>query len=142
MEKNLVVDELINMVRRVNGAILSDRIKRIALSTTLAVQKPRIFDSGQNEKGGQIGKYSKKYGEIKSKLGKNPGYVNFRLTDQMMNDYGLIIEGGTYAFGFHNSVNGEKSGFLMDRYGEVFHLSDKELEIFSTVLSDELSKSI
>jgi hypothetical protein len=136
------MNEINDLVTRVNIAIKSDRIRRIALSSTLAIQKPRIFDQGRNENGGQIGKYSKKYGEMKAKLGKNPGYVNFRLTDQMMNDYGLVIEGDTYAFGFQNTTNGEKSGWLMDRYGEVFFLSDKEIELFSTVLNDEINKAI
>jgi hypothetical protein len=136
------VDELLNISIKVANGVKSDRIRRIALSTTLAIQKPRIFDKGQNEDGGQIGKYSKKYGEKKSKLGRNPGYVNLRLSDQLMNDYGMTIQGEQYTFGFQNAANGQKAGFLTDRYGDVFHVSNQELEVFATVLSDELSKAL
>ena len=135
------MDELLIIVKRVTDAVKSDKIRRIALSTTLAVQKPRIFNNGENERGGQIGKYSKKYGEYKTKIGKNPGYVNFRNTDQLMNDYGIIAQGDQYAFGFQNSANAEKAGHLMERYGDVFHVSDRELDVFSEVLNNEINKA-
>jgi hypothetical protein len=136
------VDELLNISIKVANGVKSDRIRRIALGTTLALEKDRIFSKGQNEDGGQIGKYSKKYGEKKSKMGRNPGYVNFRLTDQLMNDYGMVVEGDQYAFGFQNAANGQKAGFLTDRYGDVFHVSNQELEVFSEVLLSELDKAI
>lgn len=120
----------------------SDKIRRIALTTTLAIQKDRIFNKGQNENGGQIGKYSKKYGELKTKLGRNPGYVNFRNTDQMMNDYGVQGSGDDHSFGFQNSFNADKAGWLMDRYGDTFHVSNSELNVFSDVLMTETTKAI
>ena len=135
------MDELLIIVKRVTDAVKSDKIRRIALSTTLAVQKPRIFNNGENERGGQIGKYSKKYGEYKTKIGKNPGYVNFRNTDQLMNDYGIIAQGDQYAFGFQNSANAEKPGHLMERYGDVFHVSGRELDVFGEVLNNEINKA-
>jgi hypothetical protein len=138
-----VADELLNISIKVANGIKSDRIRRIALSTTLAIQKPRIFDKGQNDTGGQIGKYSKKYGEYKTKIGKNPGYVNFRDTDQLMNDFGVIIGSDQYSFGFQNDFNAQKAEWLSEKYGSnPFHVSDQELEVFVNVLTDELSKSI
>lgn len=136
------MDDILNIVRKVTEAIHSVKIRRTALSTTLAVHKPRIFEQGKTESGGKIGTYSKKYGEYKSKKGKNPGYVNFRDTDQLMGDYGVIIQGDQYAFGFQNPTNAEKAGFLSERYGDVFHASDSEVDVLLTVLADELNKSI
>ena len=136
------MDELLNISRKVFQAIKSDQIRRTALSTTLAVQKDRIFNKGQRETGGQIGKYSEKYGKLKSKIGRNPGYVNFRNTDQLMNDYGVQGSGDEHSFGFQNAFNADKAGFLMDRYGDVFHVSDPELNIFSDVLMSEINKAI
>lgn len=136
------MDEILNIARKVNEAIHSDKIRRMALSSTLAVQKDRIFSKGQNESGGRIGTYSKVYGEYKSKKGKNPGYVNFRDTDQMMGDYGVVIQGDQYALGFQNPTNAAKAGFLSDRYGDVFHANDNEVDVSLNVLVDELNKSL
>lgn len=108
----------------------------------MAIQKPRIFEKGQNERGGQIGTYSEKYAKLKSKIGRNPGYVNLRNTDQLMNDYGVTIQGDQYAFGFQNPTNAEKAGYLTDRYGNVFHVDDKELDVFAEVLLTEINKAI
>lgn len=133
------MDELLNIVTKVNSAIRSDRGRRIALSTVLSVHKPRIFEKGLAANGSQIGKYSKKYGEKKSKLGRNPGYVNLRLTDQLMGDYNLIVNGDQYAFGFQNSFNADKAGWVSDLYNkDIFHLSESELDLLMDILIKEL----
>lgn len=138
-----MADELLNIVNKVNSAILSDKGRKIALTTVLAQHKPRIFSDGLASDGSQIGRYSKKYGEYKSSIGKNPGYVNLRNTDQMLSDYALIASEGQYAFGFQNSFNGEKAGWMTDKYNkEIFHLSETELDVLMTVLVEDLSKSI
>lgn len=132
-----MADEILNIVTQINADIKSDRKRRTALSTVLAVHKPRIFDKGQSSDGSQIGTYSKKYGEKKSLIGRNPGYVNLRLTDQMLGDYGLVINGDTYAFGFQNSFNADKAGWVMDRYNkDIFHLSEQELELLIKILTE------
>lgn len=133
------MDELLNIVTKVNSAIRSDRGRRIALSTVLSTHKQRIFFQGLAANGSQIGRYSKKYGEKKSKLGRNPGYVNLRLTDQMMNDYGLVINGDQYAFGFQNSFNADKAGWVSDHFNkDIFHLSESELDLLMDILVKEL----
>lgn len=138
-----MADEILNIVNRVNRAILSDKAKRIALTTTLAKHKPRIFESGLDENGGQIGTYSKKYATYKSKIGKNPGYVNLELTGQMKADYGLIQNGTEYAFGFQNQFNADKMGYAQDRYNKgIAHLSESEIDTFTTVLNDEVNREI
>jgi hypothetical protein len=133
------VDELLNIVAKVNSAIKSDKGRRIALTTVMSVHKPRIFEKGQAANGSQIGTYSKKYGEKKRLLGRNPGFVNLRLTDQMMLDYGIIINGDQYAFGFQNSFNADKAGWTSDRYNkDIFHLSESELDLLMDILLKEL----
>lgn len=130
-------------MNRVNRAILSDRAKRTALTSTLSKHKPRIFESGRDENGNTIGKYSPKYAAYKSKIGRNPGFVNLQLSGQMMADYGLIVNGDQYAFGFQNSANAEKMGYMQDKYDKgIAHLSEDELELFGNVLNDEISKEI
>jgi hypothetical protein len=133
-----VADELLNIVAKVNSAIRSDRGRRIALTTVLAVHKQRIFSQGLAANGSQIGTYSKKYGEKKSKLGRNPGYVNLRLTDQLYGDYGLVISGEQYAFGFQNSFNADKAEWVSNTYNkDIFHLSQSEIDLFMDVLTEE-----
>lgn len=133
------MDELLNIVAKVNSAIRSDKGRRIAMSTVMAVHKPRIFERGQAANGSQIGTYSKKYGDKKRLLGRNPGFVNLRLTDQMMNDYGLVINGDQYAFGFQNSFNADKARWVSDRFNkDIFHLSESEIDLFMKVLMSEM----
>jgi hypothetical protein len=137
------VDDLLKIVERVNKAIRSDKSKRTALTTTLAINKQRIFVNGLDANGSKIGTYSKKYGEYKSKLGRNPGYVNLTNTGQMFADYGLIVNGDTYGFGFQNDFNFNKSQWAQDKYEkEIFELSDKELDVFVDVYLEELNKEM
>lgn len=132
-----MANEILDIVAKVNADIKSDRLRRTALSTVLALHKPRIFDKGQSSDGSQIGTYSKAYGEKKSLLGRNPGYVNLRMTGQMASDYGLVVNGETYAFGFQNSFNADKADWLMDKYNkDIFHLSESELETLIKLLTD------
>lgn len=134
-----MADELLNIVTKINSAIRSDKGRRTALSTVLAVHKPRIFEKGLDSTGSQIGKYSPAYAKKKDKLGRNPGYVNLRLTDQMLGDYGLVVSGETYAFGFQNSFNADKAGWVQDKYNkDIFHLSDSEIELLMDILEREL----
>jgi hypothetical protein len=138
-----VADELLNIVSKVNSAIRSDRGKRIALITVLARHKTRIYEQGLAANGSQIGTYSKKYGALKRALGKNPGFVNLQLTGQMQNDYGLVVNGDQYAFGFQNQFNADKMGYVQDHFNkDIAHLSDSELDLLLDVLSSELEKGI
>lgn len=135
------MDELLKIADRIDKAIRSDKSKRTALTTTLAIHKQRIFVNGLDSNGSKIGTYSKKYGEYKSKLGRNPGYVNLVNTGQMQSDYGLIVNGDTYGFGFQNTENSNKSEWVQETYKkEIFELSDSELDIYMDVYLDELNK--
>lgn len=136
-----MADELLNISNKVNEAIRSDRVIRIALSTTLAAQKSRIFEKGLKTSGAKIGKYSKKYGEYKRKLGRNPGFINFRLTDAMMNDYQIIAtKKDEYGLGFRDPFNADKADWLQEKFGTVFDINDQELELFTNVMFFELEK--
>lgn len=159
-----MANELTALIDKINNAIRSERHQRVALTTTLAVHKPRIFQQGKDATGSQIGQYSTKpasiskknqarntgktyfkggYAEYKSAIGKNQGFVNLRNTDQMMIDYGLVYEGGKFGFGFQNDINGDKSGWMTDKYKkDIFELSDAEVEVMAKVLVDQLNQAI
>lgn len=158
------MDDLLKIVERVNKAIRSDKSKRTALTTTLAINKQRIFVNGLDANGTKIGTYGTNpisisksrqarntgktyfkggYSEYKSAIGKNPGYVNLTNTGHMQSDYGLIINGDSYGFGFQNQENANKSTWMSEKYDkDIFELSDKELDVFADVYIEELNKEI
>lgn len=156
------MDELLKIADRVNKAIRSDKSKRTALTTTLAIHKQRIFVNGLDANGSKIGSYGTNpisiaksrqarntgktyfkggYSEYKSAIGKNPGYVNLTNTGQLQSDYGLVVSGDTYGFGFQNTENSNKSDWMSEKYQkEIFEISDSELDVFMDVYLDELNK--
>lgn len=155
--------EILDLIQRVNRAVKSDQVMRASLTTVLAIHKPRIFQSGQDATKSKIGKYSTKpisiskkdqarntgktyfkggYAEYKSAIGKG-GDVNFRNTDQMQMDYGIVQNGNSFGFGFNNDLNYDKSQWLQDKYGkDVFDLSDQEIDVLGNTLQAEVEKRI
>lgn len=153
--------EIDDLIKRITRAVKSEKAMRVALSSVLSIHKPRIFQSGQDSNKSKIGKYSTKpisisrknqarntgktyfpggYAEYKSAIGKG-GDVNFRNTDQMQMDYGIIQNGSEFGFGFQNSFNFEKSQWLQDKYGkDVFDLSEQELNVLGDVHLAEVEK--
>lgn len=137
---------------------------RIALSSVLAIQKQRIFTQGFDGRGVKIGTYSTKpisisrdkqardtgktrfkggYAEYKRAVGKNPGFVNLRNTDQMMMDYGLSGSAGNYSFGFQNSENYRKMKNLERKYvKDIADTSKNELDTLTNILTDQIIKSL
>ena len=158
------MNEFTVLIDKINGAIRNDRNLRIALSTVLAVHKPRIFQHGFDAKGAKIGTYSVKatsisrkqqarntgkttfkggYAEYKRLIGKNPGYVVLRNTDQMMMDYGLQGSALSYGFGFQNSANYDKSHWMEEKYKKkIFDISRHEESVLVDVLTDQLKRAI
>jgi len=148
-------DGLINDLNRV---IKNDRAIRTALTSVLPIHKKRIFELGRDATGSIIGLYginpisiSKKnqarqtghtyfkggYAQYKKEIGKNPGFVNLRNTDQMQIDYGLMFLGNnSFGYGFTNSTNYKKSQWLQEKYDkDIFILSDVEKDLISDTMT-------
>jgi hypothetical protein len=159
-----VANELTDLIRKINSAARSDRNLRSSLITTLAVHKDRIFKNGADAGNGKIGTYSTRptsiskkqqarntgqtffpggYSEYKRAIGKNPGYVNWRNTDQMMMDYGLVGSNGSYGFGFNNPENYKKFKNLEKKANKnVGDLSSREFDVLADVTVKLFLKSI
>jgi hypothetical protein len=155
---------LTGLIHKINSVVRSDRNMRIALTSVLAIHKQRIFNQGFDGRGVKIGTYSTKpttiskdqqarftgktafrggYAEYKRAVGKNPGYVILRNTDQMMMDYGLMGQNGNYGFGFTNAVNYQKAQWLQNKYQrDIFDVSKNEEEVLADILVDQLLKGI
>lgn len=151
-----MANELINTINKLNDAIRSDRLNRTALTTVLALEKKRIFEQGKDSNGAQIGTYGTKpisiakdkqarqtgqtyfkggYSEYKTAIGKNPGYVNLRNTDQMRMDYGIIKNGQSWGLGFQNGENYNKSQWMQDKYDkDIFQITEDETNKLADVL--------
>lgn len=153
--------EILDLIQRIDKAVKSDKAMRTALVSVLAVHKPRIFQQGQDANGSKIGDYSTKpisisrknqardtghtnfhggYAQYKQEIGKG-GTKNYRNTDQMSMDYGIIQNGNEFGFGFQNAENYNKSQWLQDMDDkDVFDLTDKELDILGDVHKSEVEK--
>lgn len=151
-----MANELINTINKLNEAIFSDRVNRTALTTVLALEKKRIFENGQDSNGGQIGTYGTKpisiskknqarntgqtyfkggYSEYKTAIGKNPGFVNLRNTDQMRMDYGILKNGQSWGLGFQNAENYNKSQWMQTKYDkDIFQITEAETNTLADVL--------
>lgn len=151
------------LIRAMETLRKDPRIIKIALSSALPTHKNRIFKQGFDSKGVQMGTYSSKpasisrkqqarntgktyfkggYSEYKSLVGKNPGFVILRNTDQMMMDYGLIEMGAsTFGYGFQNEENFKKSQWAETKYKkQIFRLSKSEEDLIAKVLVGEVEK--
>lgn len=159
-----MADTLQSVIDRINQAVRDSRPLRTAITTVLAVHKPRIFEQGLAGDGSKIGTYStvpssisKKqqakntgktyfkggYAEYKTAIGKNPGFVNLVNTGQMQADYGIIAAGNKFGLGFNNPHNANKSQWMQDKYDkQIFDHTNSELEIMATVLADRVIKLI
>jgi hypothetical protein len=159
-----VANEFTAVLEKINNVVRADRTMRVALTTVLSVHKPRIFEEGFSAKGVKLGTYSTKptsiaksqqarntgrtyfkggYSEYKTAIGKNPGYVNLRNTDQMMGDYGLIGSGQNFGFGFQNSDNYRKSQVLEQKYqSAIFDLSRHEDEVLADTLVNQIKSAL
>ena len=157
-----MANELSILVSKVNKAILDERNVRVALTTVLAVHKPRIFEKGLAANGSQIGTYSTKPASISKKsqarqtgqtyfkggyaessVGKNPGFVILRNSDQMYQDYGVQSIGGKLGIGFTNQFNADKSGWNEEHFNkDIFQLNESEGEVFAKVMKAVIARSV
>lgn len=159
-----MANEFTAIIEKINSVVKSDRTMRTALTTVLAIHKPRIFEQGFSAKGVKIGTYSSKpisisksqqarntgktyfkggYSEYKTAIGKNQGFVNLRNTDQMYGDYGLIGSGQNFGFGFQNSENYNKSQWMEQKYQTViFDLSRYETDVLADTIVTQINNAL
>lgn len=151
---------IVDLVKSINDDIKSNRALRAAVSSVLALYLDRIFVKGEASDNSKIGKYSTNpisiaksnqarntnktyfkggYDEYKSKVGRNPGFVNLRNTDQLSLGIVMVenddsIQIGTYSDFDYNKARWNEQKFKKN----IFDLTTSEL---STLL-DELDGDI
>lgn len=156
------MNEYTAIINKLNAAIKNEQFQRVAATTVLVPYKKRIFSEGKDAQGQKIGAYGTKpisiskknqarqtgktyfaggYAEYKNAIGKNPGFVNLRNTDQMMMDLGLIKNGANFAFGFQNDLNGDKSKWMDEKYQkDIFNVSQAEIDLFANTFKAQVFK--
>jgi hypothetical protein len=150
-------------IRNLNALLASDKGMRVALTSILALQKKRIFQNGQAADNSKIGTYGTKsasiskkqqakntghtyfkggYSQYKSEIGKNPGFVILRNTDQMMMDYGMFVLGNNqWGLGYGNDTNFDKSQWMEDKYKkDIFDQTDQEDQTLESILNSALER--
>lgn len=155
-----MANEITGLVDDLNKSILDDRKFRVALSTTLSVHKPRIFQQGLAADGSPIGTYSTKpasiskkrqsrqtghtyfkggYSQYHGEIGKGSSKVILDNFGVMKADYGLQGSNGDYGFGFQNDFNADKSVWNEDHFKKpIFQLSEQEINLFADTLNAQL----
>ena len=105
----------------------TDKIDREVLVSMLAVTSDRIFTKGQSASGGSIGRYSDAYQKTRRNKGLSGGKVILQFTQQMRNDFSVVVEGKKIGLGFKNSFNTKKSFFVEKTYKKpIFEHTKKE----------------
>jgi hypothetical protein len=116
-----------------------ERASRIAALACFATHKPRIFQSGKNAEGEQIGTYVRgsKDDNGNPRGGKK---VILVFTEYMKGDYETTeANESQIGFGFTDPANSDKADWNEVRYDAlIFALTDKEEEIYLRTLANEL----
>lgn len=113
------------------GELIDGKYSRAAALSVFAIHKPRIFEQGRDANGNLIGQYvDGPYKELRREKGRETGFVNLSMTEQMKRDYQPSLT-GLVGYGFTNQFNLDKSYWNEERYDkEIFALSDAEATMF------------
>jgi len=136
----------------------TDSLLREIASGMLAKTHTRIHNYGERADGTPIGTYSDAYMKLRTDSystnyytkGKNKGQprplykrdfdtkVIFSLTRQMEKDYSIIAISDTeYGLGFQNPVDGQKSVWLQEQFGNnIWALSEEELSDVEAIIQE------
>lgn len=125
---NEVIGRIISKVTSLEkGGQSNDSMLREIATTMRGEMSRRIHSEGRKSDGSDIGQYSKAYGERKTRLGKNQlGKVNLSFTGQMSNQFQVIATTEGYGIGWSDEEKIRRAGYLEERYGKVWGLSEEE----------------
>jgi hypothetical protein len=135
-------DDFKAILKKVNSLIKFDQAKRRIGFTMLAKTSERIFANGKDDKGSEIGQYSKGY--LKTRQRKNwtsSQKVILQATRQMVGDFSLIVDSDVWGLGFKNSDNFEKSLYVENTYNkDIFAHTDEEVQLMTKLFTDEVNR--
>lgn len=138
------VSALVDLSKVMLSLEQSDTLLREIASGMLPTTRERIHERGQKADGSQIGEYGDKYLKLRqSKYNRTADRkVILSLTGQMENDYKVIPLSDTeYALGFDNQFNADKAEWNEDRFGQVWALTDEELEGVRAIVQEFITNA-
>ncbi len=122
---------------------LPDKIGRIAALNSVALVSGRVQNRGQNSDGNSIGQYSPSYAS--KRLKHKPSALQVDIIDltysgEMMDSFTFSPRGKDYVVGFSSTESGQKSDWNEERFGELFQLSNEELNLVNTEIQKGLDE--
>lgn len=130
-------------LKAVQLRIRRDHIIRTACLDSIALVTNRIQNRGENSNGGNIGEYSPKYADYRSKNGRQTSFVDLTFTGEMVNGIALDkTSENEYVVGFISKEAGDKAEWNEARFGEVFSLTNQEIELVGQAIESNLDAAI
>lgn len=124
--------------------VSSRTVEEAVLTSLLGRVSDRIFTQGKDAKNTRIGTYSEGYQKTRAKKGIVGGSnVILQFTQQMRNDFSVIVENANFGLGFTNSHNADKSRWVESTYGkEIFALTNEEQKLMVKLWEQEIQKRL
>lgn len=127
------------------GSALADKLLRTITQGLYAQMSLRIFniDGSQKADGSLIGAYNPKYYKQRVKrFGRTEKNVSLMATDQTHSAFGWGAENdGSYSIGFGNKLAADKSKWNEDRFGQIFSMSQNEIESITPIVSEFMQEN-
>ena len=124
---------------------LADKLLRAITQGLYAQMSLRIFniDGSQKADGSLIGAYNPQYYKQRVKrFGRTEKNVSLMATDQMHSAFGWGAGANdTYVIGFGNKLASDKSMWNEERFGNIFSLSQQEIDSISPIVSDFMQEN-
>jgi hypothetical protein len=107
-----------------------ETVSRAAALAVLPELRERIHVRGENSKGSKIGTYSNSYMKVRERYNRTSDKdVVASLTRELENGYTLKATDKGYTIGNQSPNNDEKIGHLTEKYGDIWLLTEAELDI-------------
>lgn len=148
-DTSIVVSSLLSALDDITDV---DKVLGRAVFDSFAGIKQRIQQKGGNAKGGKIGNYAKNkagtglgsWARKRQEAGRQTNFIDLTFSGDLMNrGFSVIgINDKSIGIGFLNSESAKIAGFIEDRFGRVFILSDSEIETFEASVIEDINEII
>ena len=130
------------LIGQLNVLSKTDKVERSVFSQMASVTSNRIFNEGKNADNQEIGTYSQGYQRTRARKNYEPSRkVILRATEQMFQDWSLVVSGKNYGLGFKNSANADKSYWVEDTYSQdIFKHTQEEENLLIELFDQEVKK--
>ncbi len=125
-----------------------EKIAREAAFDAMALISDRVQQRGEKTDGTKItspskkkyGAYSEGYGKKRNKSGREVDYIDMTFSGDMMGDFVVEPIHGGAEIGFRGDESSDKSEWNEAKFGEMFSLSDEEVDLIQTVIQNRVNE--